>query len=287
VPLPPAPQAPFQLNAQQQANVDRLLKFWEMYSARVKRYRCQFTRYEYDSIFGPSDRDTAKTISEGQIAYESPDKGMFKVDEIKHHTPQQDGKFTYVAREGEQGEHWICDGQAVFEYDYVNKQLEVQQLPPDMQGLAIADGPLPFLFGAKAEKIKSRYWVRIVAPPEGKEGKEYWLQAFPKTRQDAAVFRMVEVILDAELFLPSALQVYDLAYNPPGNFTREVFVFHDRKVNEVNLNPFKRAFFKPAVPFGWKKVVQKFTPGPAVTRVTPPPQRPDGQAGRPVYDYRP
>ncbi len=285
-PMPPAPQAPFQLDAQQQANVDRLLKFWEMYSGRVDRYRCKFTRYEYDSAFGSSDPNTAKTCSEGEIAYESPDKGLFKVETIKHNVRQQNGEFQLVAQAGEQGEHWICDGKAVFEYDYMNKHLKVQELPPAMQGSAIADGPLPFLFGAKADKIKSRYWVRIIPPPKGNAGKEYWLQAYPKTRQDAANFKMVEVILDAELFLPSALQIYDLAYNPPQNFTREVFVFHDRKVNERNLNPFKKAFFKPAVPLGWKKVVEKFKPGQAVTRATAPPPRTDGQAAQPVFDYR-
>jgi hypothetical protein len=47
------------------------------------------------------------------------------------------------------------------------------------------------LFGAKAEKIKERYWVRAVHPPQGKEGQEYWIQAYPKRRQDAANFKMV------------------------------------------------------------------------------------------------
>jgi TIGR03009 family protein len=285
---PVAPQAPFQLTPQQQKAVDQILKFWELYSGRVTRYRCKFTRYEYDSNFGPRDPNMAKTRSDGEIRYQAPDKGLFRVDTLLHYTPQQSGPPKFLARAGERGEHWICDGKAIFDYDYINKRLKVQELPPDMQGAAIADGPLPFLFGAKAEKIKQRYWVRIVAPPPESQGKEHWLQAFPKTRQDAANFKMVEVILDAKLFLPSAIQVYDRSYDGRSNFSRTVYVFADRKVNErftaESLNMFNKAFYKPSVPLGWKKVVQKFAVGGTANRAVAPPERPDRQAsGRPLY----
>jgi hypothetical protein len=95
------------------------------------------------------------------------------------------------------------------------------------------------------------------------------------------------VILVAKLFLPTAIQVYDPTYNPPRNYTREVYVFHERKVNERSLIPFQRAFHNPSVPFGWKKVVKKWGGGPPANQVTPPPARSDDRtAGRPVYDHR-
>jgi TIGR03009 family protein len=288
---PPAPREPFKLAPAEQNAVDQLLKYWEQFSGRVQRYRCKFTRWEYDSSFGSSDRDTARTRSEGEIRYEAPDKGLFRVDKIAHYTPQADGTATYVANPNERGEHWICNGEAIIQYDYKNKHLKVAKLPPNMQGSAIADGPLPFLFGAKAEKIKARYWVRIIPPPQGQQGKEYWIQAYPKTRQDAANFKLVEVILDAKLFLPSAIQVYDLSYNARTNFSRTVYVFDDRKVNErfsaEALNIFKKPFFDPSVPFGWKKVEEKFNGAAAVPRATPPPTRPEGRsAQQPVYGPR-
>jgi TIGR03009 family protein len=286
---PTAPQAPFQLTPEQRKAVDQILNFWEMYSGRVKRYRCKFTRYEYDSNFGPRDPNTAKTRSDGEIRYEAPDKGLFRVDTILHYTPQQNGQAQFLARAGEKGEHWICDGKSIFDFDYINKRLKVQQLPPNMQGAAIVNGPLPFLFGAKAETIKQRYWVRIVAPPQGNEGKEHWLQAFPKTRQDAANFRMVEVILDAKLFLPSAIQVYDRSYDGRSNFSRTVYVFADRKVNErftaEALNVFNKAFYKPGVPMGWKRVDEKFPAGGTANRAVAPPERPERQAsGRSLFN---
>ncbi len=285
-PQPPAPQPPFQLTAAQQQAVDQLLTYWERYSSRVKRYRCSFTWWEYDSNFGPQDPNTAKTCSDGELRYEAPDKGLFHVVQVKHHTKQPDGTIKYLPRPGENGKYWTCNGKAIFQFDYLNKRLRVAELPPQMQGAGIADGPLPFLFGAKAEKIKGRYWVQIIAPPEGKEGQEYWLQAFPKTRKDAANFKMVEVILDAKLFLPSAIQVYDPGYNGRGNFSRSVFVFHDRKVNErLSLNLLKGDPFTPNAPLGWRKVVEKNTVPAPIGPATPPPQRPEGQtAEQPLFD---
>ena len=62
------------------------------------------------------------------------------------------------------GEHWVCDGENVYEYRHDQKQLVVRPIPPAMQGQAIVDGPLPFLFGAEADKLKARYWMRAEQP---------------------------------------------------------------------------------------------------------------------------
>jgi hypothetical protein len=149
---------------------------------------------------------------------------------------------------------------------------------------------LPFLFGAKADKIKRRYWVRTIPPPQGKEGQEYWLQAFPKMRNDAANFKLVEVILDAKLFLPSAIQVYDPGYNGRNNFSRLVYVFEDRKVNErftpeALKNIFTKEFYKPSPPMGWKEVVERYNDGATTVRAQQPPSRSIEQATRPSYQH--
>ena len=65
--------------------------------------------------------------------------------------------------------------------------MTVTRLPPELQGKAIVDGPLPFLFGAKAETIKARYWIRVL--PETGNGK-FWLEAVPKSRQDVQNFKI-------------------------------------------------------------------------------------------------
>jgi TIGR03009 family protein len=258
-----APVAPFQLDGPQQQYLNDILRYWEFRSAKIERYRCKFTRFVYDPVFGPKDRFTAKSQSAGVLKYAAPDKGLFKIEKIAHYTPprQEGGSPLYLERPGETGEYWICDGQSVYEFNYEKQQLIQRELPPDMRGKAIADGPLPFLFGAKADKIQQRYWMRVITPPDVKG--EYWLEAYPKMRGDAAQFKKIEVILDEKEYLPKAIQVFDPNYDERRNPSRTVFVFDER---EVNWNDglaeitrwIKGEFYEPTPPKGWKKVVEPY-----------------------------
>ena len=254
------PQPPFgPLPPEHEKYLDQILEYWEFSSSKIERYRCRFHRWEYDPVFGP--RDTYKTLSEGVIKYAAPDKGLFQVERMRHYSPpeREGGESKYVERPNEHGEFWICDGQSVFEFDYANETLKERELPPELRGKAIVDGPLPFLFGAKAESIKQRYWVRVVTPREA-EG-EYWLEAYPKTRHDAANYKKVEVIIDERDFLPKALQIYDVNYDVRTHPSRTVLSFENREINwreAADLDPLKlftREFHRPSTPRGWKKVV--------------------------------
>lgn len=277
-----ATQAPFQINAEHQAYLDEVLKYWEYRSNQIKTFRCNFTRWEYKPAF-LADPNKAWTISEGVVQYGQPDKGLFRIDRIGRYTPPQrnpDGspvpgsQESYASSEGVFGEYWICDGESVFEYNYSQKQLVERELPQEMRGQAIADGPLPFLFGAKADRLKARYWMRVFTPSDVKG--EYWIDARPKTRQDAANYERIDVILDQTDFLPKAMQIY-----LPGGSERTSFQFAERKVNDP-WEMFKRDFSKPSLPRGWTKVTER--PPAAI----PPrhPVQPAGavdQARRPVY----
>ena len=59
----------------------------------------------------------------------------------------------------------MCDGKSVFEYRHQDKHLVERPIPKELQGQSIVDGPLPFLFGAEAAKLKARYWLRIAEHP--------------------------------------------------------------------------------------------------------------------------
>jgi TIGR03009 family protein len=279
-----AVSAPFPpLSAAHQKFLDDVLNYWEQRSQSVERYRCTFQRWEYDPVFGP--RDTFKTYSKGSIKYSAPDKGLFKVDTIMHYTPPAAAgeKPKFVVREGESGEHWICDGQFIFEHDHKNKQLIQRELPPHMRGKAIADGPLPFLFGAEAEKIKQRYWIRPLPVPDGV--KEYWLEAFPKTRKDAASYLKLHVIIDQADFLPKGLVIFDRNFDPRQNPARTTFTFSEREVNwSVALQTLKfweREFFEPSPQPGWKKVVEKYNAPPDAQAYAPTAVDDTNQAQRP------
>jgi TIGR03009 family protein len=263
--------APFRLTAQQQDHLDRVLKYWEYKSSQVKTYQCRFTRYEYDVVFGPKDPSVAKAISDGTIRYAAPDKGQFHVETVRHYrAPQAAGeKPTYVAAAGDIGEHWISDGKSIYEFKAKTKQLIETQLPPHLQGSAITDGPLPFLFGAKAEKLKQRYWIREQVPPAG--ATQYWLEAYPRTRQDAANFQRVEVILD-ESFLPIALQLYPPNYDPKTNPSRTSYRFDERQVNNLvdQVQGFMNSFVSPRLPAGWTRHVEAYGDVSDSARVEPP-----------------
>ena len=222
----------------------------------------------------------------GTIKYSAPDKGLFKVEKIMHYTPPGAAgeKVTYLEREGESGEHWICDGKSIIEYDHKNKQLIQRELPPHMQGKAIAEGPLPFLFGADAEKIKQRYWIRPLPVPDGV--KEYWLEAFPKTRKDASSYLKVHVIIDQTDFLPKGLVIFDRNFDPRENPARTTFTFAEREVNwSVAFQALKwweKEFFEPSPPSGWKKVVEKYDAPPDAQAYAPSAVDDTNQAQRPT-----
>jgi len=267
--VPQPARAPFELNAQQQAFVDQILELWEKESGKIKSYKSSFERWEYDPVFGPAG-DVPKTKSLGQLKYARPDKGMFRVTDTLHYTAPASAEEqpTWKAREGETGEHWVCDGEAVYEFNGMKKQMIVSPLPPEMRGKAIADGPLPFLFGAEKEKLKARYFIRVSQSNE----KEIWLEAYPRRQEDAANFQRVELILDRSQFLPTAMQVY-----LPNGKSRTVYIFGDAKINDP-LEVFVGVFQQPRTPLGWTKVVEPIPSGAPTTQ----PAGPQAQQGQPL-----
>lgn len=258
---PPSDGNPLRLTPAELKRLDQLLSYWESRSGKVKTFSCDFTRYEYDHVFGPQDPRVPKTKCEGIIRYASPDKGEFKVVRAaEFKSPKKgDGGGQFVPQSAEANEHWICDGTSIYELDGEKKQLIQQQLPPELQGKKIAEGPLPFMFGAEKEKLIRRYWMREIKPTNGQKD-EYWFEAFPKTREDAANYQKLTVILDSENFLPTALQVFPPNYDARTNPSRTVYTFANRKSDDLihRSKKFFDRFISPRTPLGWKKVVMEF-----------------------------
>ena len=240
--------APFQLSPVDQQYVDQILLMWENESAKIKTFDCKFERWEYDPVFGPGN-DTPSIKSHGQLTYSKPDRGSFKINEIHRYVQQAEGQpGEYVLQEHEVGEHWVCDGKAIYEYKHDKKQLVVQALPPQLRGTAIVDGPLPFLFGAEAEKLKARYWIRV----KQSNAATIWLEAYPRHQADAANYQRVEVMLQRKEMMPNAIQVH-----MPNGRSRAVYMFQDPTVNGTIDQLFGSIFSSPRTPLGWKRVVQE------------------------------
>jgi TIGR03009 family protein len=262
----PCPWEP--LAANEQRALDNLMKAWEQHSSQIERYSCKFQRWQYDPTApgGSKDPAVARTYAEGRLLYAAPDKGLFEVQSMKTRVPDSkpEDEVWRDRAVDDIGEHWVCDGKRIFTFDARAKKLVEQELPPQMHGKAIVDGPLPFLFGAKVAKIEARYWLRLITPHN--VNGEQWIEASPKHAADAQNFKMIHVIIDEKDFLPMAIQVFNPRFDPEKTPIRDVYRFNDREYNWnttlQKLNLFHREFYEPATPLGWTKMVESFRPEP-------------------------
>jgi TIGR03009 family protein len=190
---------------------------------------------------------------------------MFKVNEIE--------LYNAKTRKHEPGgpenlEHWVCDGKSIFQIDHKEKTRTERRLPPEMQGQAISDGPLPFVFGAKAATLKQRYWMREIQSPHPAE--TIWLLAYPRYQADAANYRYVEIIMGRKDFMPRAIQMYGTAFDPQqGNEDRVVFSLENVSFNGRFDNNLFRDFVEPDAPLGYKKIVLPTVGQPAAAGAQP------------------
>ncbi len=224
-----------------------MLKAWERESAKVQTLRCKLVLWEYDTVFNK------KTVREGELKYKAPDHGLYRM--------QDAAGRNWV-------EHWMCDGQAIYQYNYAEKKLVQRNVPPELRGKAIADGPLPFLFGADANKLLARYYMRVVTPENSLQD-QVWIEAYPKKQADAANFQRATVILRRQDLVPFAIELY-----MPNGKTRTVHQFDSPVVNEKwSLELLKGDPFAPYVPRGWTKIIDpEIVQGPprGPQRITPP-----------------
>jgi TIGR03009 family protein len=260
---PPAPpRQPPALSPQEQAALDQLLAAWEARSGAVKTWSCTFHKWEYNAWSPANEKGERQAFAEssGELKYAAPDKGLFRIKESRQWNPQT---RRYEVRGGEAGEHWVCNGESIYEFRHAERQLRETKLPPEMRGKAISDGPLPFVFGAKADTLKKRYWMRIITPPNVPD--QIWLEALPRFQADAANFSKVELILRARDLMPFAIQIFK-----PGGRDQDVYQF-DPNANLIDkgLDLF-RDFAKPSTPFGYKYILEDAS----AAQPAPPPANP-------------
>jgi TIGR03009 family protein len=255
----PPPQVPpqFQLNPVEQAYLDQVLDTWQQESDKIVTFKCPFQRWEYNAAFGPGP-NIPLNKDKGELSFQKPDKGSFQITEISTwqadpippgEQPPAEARGNWVTQPDAIGEHWVCDGTAVYEYRHDQKQLVERPIPAEMQGKSIVDGPLPFLFGAEAAKLKARYWMRVLQQPNPEE---IWLQSMPKYQADAANYTAVVVILDRQRLLPKAMRVH----LPDGSKHDYMFNLAETTVNG-HFDRLRSLFQRPMTPLGWKRVVEE------------------------------
>lgn len=229
--------SPFELSADELAKLDRVLLAREEKNRDLKAWAGHFTRWEYDTVFGPAD--THKYADQGQLKYAAPDKGVFRV----LHT-DKNGKTVRI--EPEREKHWSWNEKSVFQFNHAKKQVIEYELPPRLHGKALDFGPFPLVFQTGAEPLKRLYHLRIVTPPDVVD--QVWLEAYPRYREDAAFFQRAELLLDRRDMHPLAVQIH----RSKGK-SRTVYSLDDFRRNDPSLE--HDDAFDPQIPFGWKRAV--------------------------------
>ena len=261
--------APFFLSPQQQGELDAVLADWEKQNSQIKTFECSVVRIEYDSTFGGPQQK--KTESEGELKYAAPDKGLFNITKMFVWAP--DPKTNQWQKgKADPEEYWTCDGKSTFQVDHKQKQVIETPIPPEMQGKAISDGPLPFVFGAKAEALKNRYFMRIITPASVATD-QIWLEAFPKWQKDAANFAWVELILTKSSKLPYAIQIYSPGEDPlkdHNQLSRTMIRLDSPSVNSPLqfVAGWLGNFARPS-PIGYRHILQSNTVAPQAPAAPP------------------
>ena len=245
---------PFQLTADDEKNVDRLLARWEQWNAATKTFECRFKRWTYDGVFGRPD--APKFVDLGIIQYAAPDRGLYRVD-----VTEEGGKQKAIG--DDRAEQWIFTGRSIVEYNYKSRRVIEHRLPLDSKKSPTIHGPLTIsfphpivLFGMemqwsvlvpfadKAETLKKHYYVREVTPAKAKD--EIWLEAYPRTSQGGKF----QLICRAKDMTPVALKLCE-----PNGSSSVVYQFYDVKMNDPKSpgdDP-----FQPPIPKGWMKIVDE------------------------------
>jgi len=113
---------------------------------------------------------------------------------------------------------------------------------------------LPFLFNSSPEDLKRRYFIRLVQPPQDATG-QVWLEAYPRSQEDAANFQRATLIINTNDMMLHALQLY-----MPGGKAWTAYQFYDARVNQNrwlgNIFGTKSPFIIET-PDGWKALVYR------------------------------
>jgi TIGR03009 family protein len=270
---PPAARPPFPpLSEADLAQLQILLQNWEKQSQGTKTLDSKFTRWHFDMFAAPAG--VHATRSDGVIKYASPDKGLFRVDRKVFFAGMQGGEPQFKEQPGQHGEHWVCNGTQLIEFDRSNQQCRIQDLPPQMQGQKIFNSPLPFVFNLNAQQIQQRYWVRQVKAP--KPG-IVLVEAWPKRQDDRAQYKLVQIALDEKSYMPQALIMYAPNFDPKTAPKWDHYEFSEVKRNAIGdgFQKFLGNFIPQKPPASWKILRDKFT-----MPADPPAQRAAAGGGR-------
>ena len=183
----------------------QLLQDWETSSSKITAMYGEHDRYVYNATFAIEKR------GRGRLYYEAPDKGRYEVEPMSIPKGAVSKKVDKNGKPFElkphEAELWICTGTEIIKVNEDRREFERAIIPPEDRGQNMVNGPLPFLFGMKAEQARRRYFLEIVKEDENLN--EVWIKAEPREARDAALWSTATIILSRKTFLPRAVLLVD------------------------------------------------------------------------------
>ena len=208
--------------------INRFLTAWNEQSKNIEALDYDFTCQETSS-FG-----LATTY--GRVKFRAPDKGFIEIDselinDKKSFETNKKMKF-------------ICTGEAVYEFNFVEKKLTEFVIPPEDRGKGVMDSPLMILIGANPHQLQERFYLMVLQSPASLADC-VCLQAWPKWVEDAKEFKYVNVAINRQTFHAKALEVYQA--NGEGRKGYEITnIRHKKFLDKIlpgQINPFSKDDF--------------------------------------------
>lgn len=201
-----------------------LLQEWESRTSGIDTLQGSFRKYDYDFVFLTEKRAI------GKYWFGSPDKARmdFQSDpdvpklpaDPNTGKPQHEAYGKSFSVVGHDNKSWICTGKEILEIDHDNKHYNRMEIPAQFHGQRITDGPMPFLFGMKAQSVSQRY--KLAFGSRHDPSQQIHIVAYPLVPGLQKEFRKAELFLNPETYLPQAVRLSD----PSGNM-ETVYVFYE------------------------------------------------------------
>ncbi len=183
----------FVLTPQEQADVDRVLDAWERRGKEVRTFQCTFHPLGVRRhVSGKAQQGQPQRSEIHRPRHDQVRRARQRVlrtpKDIPWTIPKSDGRSNGFATASRSSSTIGQEGHCT-EYP----------LPTELQGKAIVDGPLPFLFGARRRSSSSDTTSNDHSP---RHAREIWLDAYPRFLADAPQFPTRPLVLKTKGMIP-------------------------------------------------------------------------------------
>jgi TIGR03009 family protein len=166
--------------------LDDLLARWEARSRDLRALSVKFRRIDDSHAF-----NTKRTYA-GRLHIQGPDR--LYVDSYETKDDEPIGDFS---------ERMVLDGKDLYHFVGLTHKVWIFRREPDAARTRLEYGPLAFLFGIDAARLRERFEIEILR----EDADMYTLRATPKKQEDRDEFSQALIKLDRRRLFPVAIRL--------------------------------------------------------------------------------